>query len=461
MEKAEFQSIRNATYADVNRRWAGIPSNHLENLVGAAVFSTFSAEDVASHCAESNLVQAADEAIHQQRRNPTTGRTVQDAIELDKDENKDLAMVPVKQSILQRPAVVDFDLGGTRDEKLRPRSAADPLNMPPLESQTKQLGSKTSQAIRLYLDLREKYASQSDEIRSLKTSLEKHESTRQELQAKRATAGASIQHQYLFDQIMEDEQNATRVIAQLQRKIGELESDHAKMVEEVNNAKTLADEISNNAKQSLHWYRDPLGDIKRQRPGFGLDVTRSNRILRSIESRRVGLTYRQTPSRLWAGNGSSKHLSTDMRKSLLVSRLSHAVTISMHQKYPVYCLRFDKSGRYFVTGADDFLVKVFCLGAGQTLDSTGKGRLGQGRADTLRGAVLVCTLRGHADVINDIDVSSDNCFLATASEDGDCRVWGLKDGAPVAILRGHVGGANMVRILVCGIPLRCMLLLCS
>ena len=33
---------------------------------------------------------------------------------------------------------------------------------------------------------------------------------------------------------------------------------------------------------------------------------------------------------------------------------------------------------------------------------------------------------------------------ATASEDGDCRVWGLKDGCPIAILRGHKGGANMV-----------------
>jgi WD40 repeat protein len=47
-------------------------------------------------------------------------------------------------------------------------------------------------------------------------------------------------------------------------------------------------------------------------------------------------------------------------------------------------------------------------------------------------------------VINDIDVSMDNCFLATASDDGDVRVWGLKNGCPIAILRGHKRGANMV-----------------
>jgi WD40 repeat protein len=58
--------------------------------------------------------------------------------------------------------------------------------------------------------------------------------------------------------------------------------------------------------------------------------------------------------------------------------------------------------------------------------------------------VLVCSLGGHAGVINDINVSSDNCFLATASVDGDVRIWGLKDGCPIAILRGHKGGANMV-----------------
>ena len=47
-------------------------------------------------------------------------------------------------------------------------------------------------------------------------------------------------------------------------------------------------------------------------------------------------------------------------------------------------------------------------------------------------------------MINDIEVSPDNAFLATASADGDCRVWGLKDGCPIAILRGHKDGANTV-----------------
>ena len=121
-------------------------------------------------------------------------------------------------------------------------------------------------------------------------------------------------------------------------------------------------------------------------------------------------------------------------------RMSFGATINTHLAYPIYCLRFDRTGRYFITGADDYLSRVFCLGshvrakAGSAIDPLSHQR----------GAVLVCTLRGHAGVINDIAVSSDNAFLATASEDGDCRVWGLRDGSPIAILRGHTGGANMV-----------------
>jgi PH-interacting protein len=118
------------------------------------------------------------------------------------------------------------------------------------------------------------------------------------------------------------------------------------------------------------------------------------------------------------------------------------MTASAHLAFPVYCLAFDKTGRYFVTGADDCLVKVFYIGAARSNAST-QCTFSYGSND--HSAVLVCTLRGHAGVICDVDVSADNAFLATASDDGDVRVWGLKDGTPIAILRGHRDGANMVR----------------
>lgn len=129
---------------------------------------------------------------------------------------------------------------------------------------------------------------------------------------------------------------------------------------------------------------------------------------------------------------------SEVTLSALKTRLSHAVTISCHLIYPIYCLKFDKSGQYFLTGADDQVVKLFKLGYGYSSTS------GVGDVANMRGAVLVCTLRGHAGVVTDIDVSPDNRLVATASGDGDVRVWGLHDGRPIALLRGHVGGANMV-----------------
>lgn len=147
------------------------------------------------------------------------------------------------------------------------------------------------------------------------------------------------------------------------------------------------------------------------------------------------------------------------RLSVLKARLSHASTISCHLIYPVYCLKFDKTGKYFITGADDQVAKVFHLGAGPrrappvTTTTTFGDQypaLPFNYGANVRGAVLVCSLRGHAGVISDLDVSSDNSLLATASGDGDVRIWGLKDGWPVATLRGHKGGANWVRKLMFG-----------
>ncbi len=172
-------------------------------------------------------------------------------------------------------------------------------------------------------------------------------------------------------------------------------------------------------------------------------------MLRTVLGRQMGWSRSRNAlvqSSILSGHKTTHFVAT--RKALLMGRFSHAATINAHLSYPVYCLRFDRTGRYFISGADDYLIKVFHLGSGQSCQNknprNGSRLLRNNYGANLRGAVLVCSLRGHAGVINDIDVSSDNALLATASVDGDVRVWGLKDGSPVAILRGHKEGANMV-----------------
>ncbi|XP_065578640.1 PH-interacting protein-like [Artemia franciscana] len=83
----------------------------------------------------------------------------------------------------------------------------------------------------------------------------------------------------------------------------------------------------------------------------------------------------------------------------------------------VFCVLFDRTGRYIFTGADDLLVKVW---------SAIDGR-------------LLSTFRGASSEIADLAVSCDNRLLAAGSCDKIVRVWCLRTGAPAAVLTGHSG----------------------
>ncbi|KZC10837.1 PH-interacting protein, partial [Dufourea novaeangliae] len=83
----------------------------------------------------------------------------------------------------------------------------------------------------------------------------------------------------------------------------------------------------------------------------------------------------------------------------------------------VYCVLFDRTGKYIITGADDLLVKVW---------SSIDGR-------------LLATFRGASAEIMDIAVNFDNSLLAAASLDRILRVWCFQTMSPVAVLSGHSG----------------------
>ncbi|KAH8092057.1 hypothetical protein JL720_5634 [Aureococcus anophagefferens] len=104
-------------------------------------------------------------------------------------------------------------------------------------------------------------------------------------------------------------------------------------------------------------------------------------------------------------------------------RLGRRASLSGHQNFAVYSVAFDASGDFVVTGADDYLAKVWHAPS----------------------ATLCHTLRGHKGVISDVAVSPCNLLVASASDDGTCRLHPgqdkgdstlhrLRDGAPVAVL---------------------------
>ncbi|CAH0389929.1 unnamed protein product [Bemisia tabaci] len=98
----------------------------------------------------------------------------------------------------------------------------------------------------------------------------------------------------------------------------------------------------------------------------------------------------------------------------------------------VYCLLFDNTGNYVITGADDLLVKVWSVKDGR----------------------LLATLRGASTEITDIAVNTENTLLAAGSVDKILRVWCLQTGYPVAVLTGHSGmitGVNFCPTIVNGV----------
>uniref|UniRef100_A0A9J2Q5S3 Uncharacterized protein n=1 Tax=Ascaris lumbricoides TaxID=6252 RepID=A0A9J2Q5S3_ASCLU len=91
----------------------------------------------------------------------------------------------------------------------------------------------------------------------------------------------------------------------------------------------------------------------------------------------------------------------------------------------VFCVAFDRTGRYIVTGADDNLVKIWSATSG----------------------LLRFTLRGHSAEITDMTVSDDNTLLGTGSVDKTVRVWCLQTAASLAVFRNHTAMVTLIAFL--------------
>lgn len=71
---------------------------------------------------------------------------------------------------------------------------------------------------------------------------------------------------------------------------------------------------------------------------------------------------------------------------------------------PSYCVCFDQTGEFVFSGADDYLIKIWCRRTGR----------------------LIKTLRGHDGQVCDMSVDYDNRLLASAGVDKIVRVWDLR-----------------------------------
>jgi len=464
--------LENRTFSDMNRMHAELPPSHLENLAQSMAMNTATADATASENARTNYllkVNSNTSAIANEKApgtndSATESRNLQEAFdgetknETQKESNSGWNYAG--QSILRNPALLiakpqttnsgddDKENDGSAIEAERTKDDSPTID---LKSAHWEVEHQTAEAVREFLRLREKCRTTDSQIRSLESSMALQQSKATKLKEQMSSIDAipnltAVEKIEKWERYKADHQASDRVISQLSRKLSELNTGQASVRPNVQSLDFQARSLDKRRKSILQSFRDPFESWKGS-------LSKGSRIggcttLKSIVGRELGLCRgRQRNFRSTLAVGSNPAHCLELRKNLLATRLSHAVTINAHLYCPVYCLRFDQTGRYFITGADDFLLKVFYIGAAQSCKRHGSGNNRKLRCNygaNFRGAVLVCTLKGHAGVINDINVSMDNCFLATASVDGDVRVWGLKNGAPIAILRGHKGGANMV-----------------
>lgn len=119
---------------------------------------------------------------------------------------------------------------------------------------------------------------------------------------------------------------------------------------------------------------------------------------------------------------STQLLKSRVRQSDLYLRLHQSCRPLGHLS-AVYCVLFDRSSRYIITGADDMLVKIWDAHSGR----------------------LLATLRGASMEITDMDINPENTLLAAGCLDRIVRVWCLQTTAPVAVLSAHSGMITSVK----------------
>lgn len=461
------QEPNNASYNDVKRQWSRVPPNQLEIVAESAAAAAMSSP---VHRPSNNLFHVVQET----RPQDGGGRRLGETIDLTQAEAKTDSSNSKVRSILHALPLLGQLKDTMSDASSRVVKYSGPKNEEISETKTlrlsvlsefERIAKLTGEATRSFLSIREVVRAEQDEIATLKRAIENQEVTKRQAQAERgkivldqqatearlpAETNGSAQEQGKFvafaraDILLQEIQNCDRVVAQIGNKLAQLVVDHKERQERLVKAEQEAHKIFLRGKHVAVRFRDPF-QLQKSPSLCGTLFDSSghsrNHVTSYLASRQFGISHLRTARQI--GRPISIAAAKETRKSVIAYRLSHSITVNAHLTFPIYCLKFDKSGRYFVTGADDCLVKLFFLGAAQSGVTRTRTKAFTYGANE-RGAILVCTLRGHAGVICDVAVSADNALLATASDDGDVRVWGLKDGCPIAILRGHAGGANMV-----------------
>ncbi|ETV71037.1 hypothetical protein H257_13465 [Aphanomyces astaci] len=195
------------------------------------------------------------------------------------------------------------------------------------------------------------------------------------------------------------------------------EPDEVDLVAEHRGAKQLVD-LKTQLDRDMHTSRS----VWRRVEAWGLThaittVTPTTNYFRHLRQRSVvGQSHHYPHPR-------SLHPLQSTPPKFVYSRYRKLKSLSGHLQIPVFCVTYDKTGKYIITGADDRLVKIWSALTGE----------------------LLYTLHGHVGNITDMDVHPSNGLLVTSSDDKTARVWEISTGFSIAVLVGHTSDVNTSR----------------
>jgi hypothetical protein len=201
---------------------------------------------------------------------------------------------------------------------------------------------ESADATRRYLSLRSEYSALTKQIQDLGRSLAVHEQSLVDLEQQRESVLSphgfmnEISKLSALDELKTKEQSSNRVIAQLKRQLTLLQVKNAPMALLLLEADTESRAKLSDCGRMQSAYRDPL-----------YASTSRKRLSQCVIGRHSGFVPLSARTSLF---GSTAGQIETMRKNLMFRRMSYSATINSHLAYPIYCLRFDRTGRYFITG---------------------------------------------------------------------------------------------------------------
>ena len=182
----------------MTRQYPQVASTHLESVVQSSASATLAIDHVARiEAGVSNMFQAA----HERKPNLGGGRRLGDEVDLTTNQPNSMDLdgnetAPQISCILQSPILTGISYASNNREKTSHHKGENQMRRlgVPIESDFQYICAASARAMRLFLQIRDKHCSETEEIESLQRAIDKQVTTKLDLLKRREALTDSESH---------------------------------------------------------------------------------------------------------------------------------------------------------------------------------------------------------------------------------------------------------------------------